>query len=112
MNARFVWLFAFLSITTPSLAQQGLTESAVAATVGDDPVEVAETQRMMDAIFRSKKPAGNLLPMAQAQVLEEVISRRLVLAYARRVGDAPSAEELAKAKKEFHVISPGRAAGP
>jgi len=103
MNARFVWLFAFLSITTPSLAQQGLTESAVAATVGDDPVEVAETQRMMDAIFRSKKPAGNLLPMAQAQVLEEVISRRLVLAYARRVGDAPSAEELAKAKKEFHT---------
>ena len=75
----------------------------MAATVGDDPVEVAEAQRMMDAIFRDKKPAGDLLPMAQAQVLEEIVNRRLVLAYARRVGEAPSAEELAKAKKQLQI---------
>ena len=85
-------------------------ESAVAATVGDDPVEVAEAQRMMDLIFREKKPSGDLLSMARAQVLEEIVNRRLVLAYARRTGDAPSAAELAKAKKELQT-SPGRA-GP
>ncbi len=79
-------------------------ESAVAATVGDDPVEVAEVQRMMDLVFHdNKKPAGDLLPMAKAQVLEEIVNRRLVLAYARRVGEAPSAEELAKAKKQLQI---------
>ena len=41
--------------------------------------------------------------MAQAQVLEEIVNRRLVLAYARRMGDAPGAEELAKAKKQFQI---------
>ena len=57
----------------------------------------------MDLIFRGKKPAGDLLPMAQAQVLEEIVNRRLVLAYARRLGDVPSAEELAKAKQQVQI---------
>jgi parvulin-like peptidyl-prolyl isomerase len=38
------------------------------------------------------------LPFAQAQVLEEIIARRLVLAYAARVGDAPTDEQIAAAK--------------
>ncbi len=95
----FAWLFGFLSLAAPAAA----AESAVAAAVGDDPVEVAEAQRMMDLIFREKKPSGDLLSMARAQVLEEIVNRRLVLAYARRTGDAPSAAELAKAKKELRV---------
>ena len=107
MNGRisaFVCLFAFLTLALPPFAKPAPpAESAVAATVGDDPVEVAEAQRMMDAIFPDKKPAGDLLPMAQAQVLEEIVNRRLVLAYARRVGETPSAEELAKAKKELQI---------
>jgi parvulin-like peptidyl-prolyl isomerase len=57
----------------------------------------------MDLVFPDKKPAGNLLPMAQAQVLEEIVNQRLVVAYARRVGDAPSDEELAKVKKEVQT---------
>ena len=104
MNGRFstfVCLFGILLIAAPAVAQ---SESAVAATVGDDPVEVAEAQRMMDLVFHNKKkPGGDLLPMAQAQVLEEIVNRRLVLAYARRTGDAPSAEELAKAKKQVQI---------
>ena len=77
-------------------------DATVAASVGDDPIEVAEVQRMFDLVFRGKKqPAGDLLPMAQAQVLEEIVDRRLVVAYARRVDDVPGDEELAKAKKEF-----------
>ncbi len=103
MNARFVWLFGFLSIATPSFAQARPTEPAVAAMVGDDPVEVAETQQMMDLVFRNKKPTGDMLPMAQAQVLEEIVNRRLVLAYALRAGDVPSAAELAKAQKQFQI---------
>ena len=78
-------------------------EAAIAAAVGDDPVGVAEVQRLMDDVFPDKKPAGDLLPAAQAQVLEEIVNRRLVLAYARRVGEAPGAAELDKAKKELQI---------
>jgi parvulin-like peptidyl-prolyl isomerase len=111
MNRRFsafLCLFGLQCLAAPACAQPGpapesTAESAVAATVGDDPIEVAEVQRMMDLIFHDKKPAGALLPMAQAQVLEEIVNRRLVLAYARRVGDSPSAEELAKAKNQLQI---------
>jgi hypothetical protein len=57
----------------------------------------------MDAFLGNKKPGGDRLPMLQAQVLEGIVSQRLVLAYARRMGDAPSAAELAKAKKELQI---------
>ena len=100
----FVWLFGFLSIAAPALAQpESAAESAVAASVGDDPVEVAELQRLIDSIPANKKPAGDLLPIASALMLEEVVNQRLVVAYARRAGDAPSAEKLAKAKREFQL---------
>ena len=105
MNGRisaFVWLFAFLLIAAPAFAQSApAAESAVAATVGDDSIEVAEAQRVTSAILRGKKLAGDLLQAARAQVLEDIIKSRLVLAYAHRIGDTPSAAELAKAKKEF-----------
>jgi parvulin-like peptidyl-prolyl isomerase len=108
MNGRFfllVWLFCFLGIAAPAFAQpEPAEESAVAAIVGDDPIQVAEAQRMLDGLFRDKKqPSGDLLPMAQAQVLEVIVDRRLVLTYARRLGELPSAEELAKAKKQLQI---------
>ena len=101
----FVCLFALLLIAAPAFAEpRPAADATVAASVGDDPIEVAEVQRMFDLVFRGKKqPAGDLLPMAQAQVLEEIVDRRLVVAYARRVDDVPGDEELAKAKKEFKV---------
>ncbi len=58
---------------------------------------------MMDLVFPRNKPSGEMLPMAQAQVLEEIINRRLVLAFARRAGDLPSEKELAKAKKQLQL---------
>ncbi len=106
--AIFVCLFSLLQIAVPAFAQSEsvaapTTESAVAATVGDDPIAVAEAQRLLDLVFRDKKPAGEGLRVAQAQVLEEIVNRRLVLAYARRTGDAPGEEELAKAKKQLQI---------
>jgi parvulin-like peptidyl-prolyl isomerase len=105
MNRRFVafvWLFALLGTALPARAQSA-AEAGVAATVGDDPIEVAEAQRMMASILHDRKPAGDLLPLARAQVLEEIVKQRLVLAYARRVGDTPSDEDLAKAKKQLQI---------
>ena len=94
----FVWLFAFLSLAAPAFAQpcEPATKSAVAATVGDDPIEVAEAQRMMDPVFRDKKkPAGDLLPMAQAQVLEEIVNQPA------RAGLRPPASAMSPAPRSW-----------
>ena len=95
---------AALLFAVPSLrAAASPPDPAIAARVGDDPVEVAEVQRMMDLVFHDKKPSGELLAMSQAQVLEEIVNRRLVIAYARRAGDLPGERELAKAKKQLQI---------
>jgi parvulin-like peptidyl-prolyl isomerase len=92
---------------TAESATESATEStppAVAATVGDEAVSVSEAQRMLDDVFHDrKKPAADVLPMLQAQALEEVIKQRLALAYARRVGEFPSSAELTKAEKQYQI---------
>jgi parvulin-like peptidyl-prolyl isomerase len=99
-----VWLSACLVVAATTFTEPVPTnESAIAATVGDDPIEVAEAQRTTQTILRNKKLSGDLLAMAEAQVLEGIIDRRLVLAYARRLSDLPSAEALAKAKKDLQM---------
>ena len=94
--------FCLFFVTIPvSIWAESPAGSVIAAKVGDDPVEVSEVQTLLDEVFQGKKPpTGDLLAMARAQVLEEIVTRRLVVAYARRTGDAPSDEELAKAIKE------------
>jgi len=44
---------------------------------------------------RGKKPDPDSLRFLQAQSLEEIVARRLVLAYARRIGESPTAAEMA-----------------
>ena len=50
------------------------------------------------AVFRGKKLSPELLPYARAQMLEELVARRLVLAYAQRLGELPTDEEIASAR--------------
>jgi parvulin-like peptidyl-prolyl isomerase len=101
----------FLSTVT-LVAQSALAAepdvTTVVATVGDDPITVEDVQRIMDAIPANKKPTGDLLPTARALALEEVVNRWLVIAYAKRVGDVPSDEELAKAKKVLQLRTAAR----
>jgi parvulin-like peptidyl-prolyl isomerase len=96
-------IFIFLFAPAALRAEPKDLATTVVATVGDDPVELAEVQRMMDLVFPRNKPSGEMLSMAQAQVLEEIIDRRLVLAFSRRAGDLPSEKELAKAKKQLQL---------
>jgi peptidyl-prolyl cis-trans isomerase SurA len=116
MNRRFshwIWLLAVLGIPhSPFVRQVSAAESDIAATVGDDTIPVADVQRAADWILRNKKLSGNLLAMAQAQVLEVLIDRRLVLDYARQAGDLPTTEELAAAAKQLQIglAARGRAA--
>ena len=102
---RFVWLFAFLSLAAPAFAQPApAAESAVAATVGDDPIDVAEAQRMMDAIFRDKRSRPAICcrwPRPRCWKRSSIAGSCWPTPAA--LGDAPSAEELAKAKKQLQI---------
>jgi hypothetical protein len=74
---------------------------AVAATVGDEEILVSQAQRLVAKITAGKKTNPQALPFMQAQALEELVSRRLVLAYAARTGAAATAEEIAAEKEKF-----------
>ena len=69
-------------------------KDAVAANVGDDPIYAAEVGRMLAKATGGKPVNAAAQPFIRAEVLEEIISRRLVLAYARRSGTAASPAEL------------------
>jgi parvulin-like peptidyl-prolyl isomerase len=104
MNGRIsalVWLFVSLTIAAASMAQE---TPPVAARVSDQAIAVAEVQRMLDGVFHDKKTAtADLPPAVKAQALEEIVKQRLVVAHARRAGEFPSAQDLAKAEKRWQI---------
>ena len=68
---------------------------AVVATVGSDPIRAGEVERLVAKAARGKKLDSDRLRFFQAQAIEELVARRLVLAYARRTGETAGEEELA-----------------
>jgi hypothetical protein len=71
------------------------------ATVGGEPVYAREVSRLLGTVVRGKPVNPQALPALQAQTLEEIIDRRLVLAYARRTNGGATPAELEAARKEF-----------
>jgi parvulin-like peptidyl-prolyl isomerase len=68
---------------------------AVVATVGDDAIRAGEVERLVALAMRGKKIDAESLRFLQAQSLEEIIARRLVMAYARHRAEVPTKAELA-----------------
>jgi parvulin-like peptidyl-prolyl isomerase len=101
-----------LALLLPStlLTAGETSDTAVVATVGDDPLTLADVKRTMESLTGGRTLASEVLPIVQAQVLEENIKRWLVIAYARSAGDLPSDEQLAKEKKQLrmHLTAQGR----
>jgi len=64
------------------------------ATVGGDTIEAGEVTGLYQAAVRGQPVNPAAAAVLQAQVLEELVARRLMLAYARRSGDAPSPAEI------------------
>ncbi len=76
-------------------ATSAVSSDAVVATVGDEAIRAGEVERLLAKATRGKRPAGESRRLLQAQLLEEIIARRLVLAYARRTGQAATTAEMA-----------------
>ena len=71
------------------------------AIVDGQPVYAAEAQRVLKQVLGPQQADPAALPVIQAQVLAEIINRRLVLAYARRRGEAATAAEIDSALSEL-----------
>ena len=71
-----------------------LPETAVVATVGDDAITAGEVNRFVAKVGHGYKLDAVALPALQAAALEELVNRRLVLAYAERTNSTPAPEEI------------------
>ena len=60
-------------------------EDVVVATVDVEPIYARDVDRLLAKVTREQEVNPATLPMLRAQVLAEIVDRRLVLAYARRV---------------------------
>lgn len=95
MNA-WRWTAILLTWTFAATAR-GQPASKVAATVGQESVRIAEVDRLAAIATRGQSVADWAMPVIRAQVLEEIIARRLVLAYARQTGAAATDAEIRSA---------------
>jgi parvulin-like peptidyl-prolyl isomerase len=91
-------LAAAVPAAVPAIAATGGDDATPLATVADEPILMGEARQVLDRAVRGKKVSPEMMPYARAEVLEDLIARRLVLAYAQRVQEMPTEEELASAK--------------
>ena len=85
-------------------------EDAVVCLVDGEPIRAGEVARLFSTFTRGKQITAEGKPIFQAQTLEEIVNRRLVLAYAKRSGTAPTDDEIGAAVSRFEaaLVDKGR----
>jgi len=66
----------------------------VVATVGGEPIRAHDVERLLKEATAGRAIDPAALPLVQAQVLDEIVMRRLVMAYAQRTQSGPSEAEI------------------
>ena len=77
-----------------TLAQKAVATGEIAAVIDDEPIYAEEVIRLMNKVARGRDVNPAALPLLQARTLQEIIDRRLVLAYARRIKSTPTTKEV------------------
>ncbi len=72
-------------------------EDAVPATVGGEPIYAREVDALVEAALRRHEIEAAAVPELRRRLLDELIARRLVLAYAKRTGTGPGNESIDEA---------------
>lgn len=76
-------------------------QDAIVATVDGEPIYLSNVDRLMDKVSRGQEVNPGALPVLQAQVLGEIVDRRLVLGYAQRRKSGATAAEIDAAIAEL-----------
>jgi parvulin-like peptidyl-prolyl isomerase len=77
-----------------AMASPAIAPETVVAKVGGDAIRACDVERLLKAATKGKLVRPEALPLVQAHVLDEIVKRRLVLAYARRTGAVPGEKEI------------------
>lgn len=80
-----------------------LAENAVLATVGGEPIHASEVDSLLESAQRRHEIAPATTTELRRRLLEELIARRLVLAYAQRTGKGPGKEAIDEATGALHA---------
>ncbi|NQU21835.1 MAG: peptidylprolyl isomerase [Candidatus Nealsonbacteria bacterium] len=99
----------FCIATSAAQSESADEADVVVATIGDEPIYARDVERLLKKATGGKDVNPAALPVLQAQVLLEIVDRRLVAAYARRTkSDAPREQIDAAVKKlESQLASQG-----
>jgi len=73
------------------------------ATVDGQPIYLSEVERLLGKVSHGQEVNPAALPVLQAQVLSEIVDRRLVLAYAQRTKSGPTAAEVDAALADLRL---------
>lgn len=69
-------------------------QNPVVAVVGDESIRATDVARLLDKAIHGREVDPQGLLVLQAQTLAEIVDRRLVLAYARRMNSGPGRDEI------------------
>jgi parvulin-like peptidyl-prolyl isomerase len=83
-------LLSYVALSAPLAA----ADDVLVAAVGDDPIYARHVDQVLEQITGDGQVNPAVLPVVKAQVLAEIIDRRLVLAYARRTGTGAPPEQV------------------
>lgn len=98
-----VWAAVVFDNRTWAENEASTGQGAVVATVGGEPILRSDAERLLERAVRGQEVNPAVLAVFQAQVLSEIIDRRLVLAYARRTDSAPSEAEIETALAQLRA---------
>lgn len=89
----------------PAQDRPSAGQDVVVASVDGEPIYLSEVDRLLAQVARKQEVNAAARPVLQAQVLAEIVDRRLVLAYAKRRKSGATAAEvdaaLAKLKSQL-----------
>ena len=96
-TALAVWTSSCLYAQAPTTS----SGDVVVAVVGQERVYRRDVDRMLRRVLAGRRVDSRLRPWVEAQVLDEIVSRHLVLAHARRTGLSPGRRETEAAMRQL-----------
>lgn len=78
-------------------------DDIIAAVVDGEPIRLRQVKHTLVTALRGKSVPPAIVPMLQAQSLEQTINRRLVLAKLKSLNYEPTADELRQAEENFNT---------
>lgn len=94
----------------PALAAPSVAAPAVAARVGEQPITVAEVERLVNVATGSRASDPAALAQVQAQALTALVNQRLIESACRRLGIEPAEGEVAARRDQLRqqLVAQGR----